>query len=37
MYVPRAGGDWLEDLMMADYECMQESEASEIQVKRFKS
>ena len=37
MYVPRAGGDWLEDLMIADYEFLQESEASEIQVKRFKS
>ena len=36
-YVPRAGGCLSGDLMMADYEDLQELEASEIDVKRFKS
>ena len=36
-YVPRAGGGWSGDLMTADYEDLQESEASEIYVKRFRS
>ena len=34
---PRAGGDWSGDLMIADNEDLQESEASDIHVKRFKS
>ena len=35
--VPRAGGGWSGDLMRADCEDLQESEASEIYVKRSKS
>ena len=36
-YVLRMGGGWSGDLMMADYEDLQQSEASEINVKRFKT
>ena len=36
-YVPRAGEGWSEDLMIADHEDVQESEASEVYVKRFTS
>ena len=35
--VPRAGGGWSGDLMVADYEDLQESEAPEIHVKRSNS
>ena len=35
--VLRAGGVWSGDLMTADHEAFQESEVSEIYVKRFKS
>ena len=36
-HVLRAGGGWSGDLMIADYEDLQESEASETYVKRFQN